>query len=110
MFALLQLYPLEATLSLEGQDDDLSGVDVLAIDASHERLEQLAADYEQRYQAAQAEWDAWDDPGCEWSEAHDRKAAELERKHHVCSPTIAEMRWQIVEVWGSAPPEIALVA
>jgi hypothetical protein len=54
MFALLQMYPLEA-LPLAGEpDDDCGGVDVLAIDASRERLEQFAADYEQRYRAAQA--------------------------------------------------------
>jgi hypothetical protein len=58
----------------------------------------LAADYEQRHRTALDEWMAWDDLSGDWGEAHDRKAAELEDKYCVCSPTISEMRWQIVEI------------
>jgi hypothetical protein len=98
MFALLQIYPLEAL------DPDRSdcGVDVLAIGDSEDRLGQFAAEYEQRYRAAHQEWKLWDDISREWDAAHDCKIEELERKYCVCSPSIGDMRWQIVEVWMPA--------
>jgi hypothetical protein len=61
MFALLQLYPLEAFVSFDSQDDDDFGVDVLVVDDSRARLEQFAADYEHRYRTALDEWKAWND-------------------------------------------------
>ena len=72
-FALLQVCPDEA-LPIPGEPGE--GVDVIAISASRERLEQLAADYQQRFQAATEEFDTWDKlvgRGSEWSEALDRK-------------------------------------
>jgi hypothetical protein len=100
MFALLQIYPPEAFVSFDSADDDDDcGVDVLAVDVSRARLEQFAADYEQRYRASLDEWKAWDDLSCDWGEEHDRKLAELEDRYCVCSPSIPEMHWQIVEIW-----------
>ena len=63
MFALLQTYPAEAIVPLasSGEAGDDCGVDVLAVDDSEERLEQFAADYEERYRAAHQEWTQWDD-------------------------------------------------
>ena len=84
---------------LEALDDDDCGVDVLVVDDLRERLEQFAADYEQRFRAALDEWKAWDDLSRDWGEEHDRKSDELEDKYCVRSPTMPGMRWQIVEVW-----------
>jgi hypothetical protein len=81
MFALLQLYPPEAFVSFDSQDDDDCGVDVLVVDDSRERLEQFAADYEHRYRSALDEWKAWNDINRDWGEEHDRKFAELEHKY-----------------------------
>jgi hypothetical protein len=100
MFALLQIYPPEA-LDLDWRRD--CGVEVLAIGETEEQLDRLAADYEQRYRAAHQEWAAWDGLSCDWGAAHDRKLAELERRYRVSSPTIGDMRWEIVEVWTPAP-------
>jgi hypothetical protein len=99
VFALLQLYPPEATVPFDGEaDDGDSGVDVLAVDNSRDQLEQFAADYEQRHRTALDEWKAWDDLSRDWGAEHDCKCAELERKYHVRSPTIPGIRWQIVAV------------
>ena len=101
MFALLQIYPAEATVPLAGESGeagDNCGVDVLAVDDSEERLEQFAAEYEERYRAAHQEWTLWDDIDREWDEVHDRRSEELELKYCVFSPSIGNMRWQIVEV------------
>jgi hypothetical protein len=52
MFALLQIYPAEATVPLtseSGEAGDDCGVDVLAVDDSEERLERFAVEYEERY-------------------------------------------------------------
>jgi hypothetical protein len=102
MFALLQIYPLEATTPFGANDDRDTdcGVDVLAVGDSRERLEQFAAAYERRHHTAHEEWQAWDDLGCEWDEGHDQKSEELERKYGVSSPSIGDLRWQIVEVWA----------
>ena len=56
---------------------DDCGVDVLAVDDSEERLEQFAAEYEERYRAAHQEWTQWDDIDREWDEVHDRRSEEL---------------------------------
>ena len=56
MFALLQIYPAEATFPLaseSGEAGDDCGVDVLAVDDFEERLEQFAAGYEERFRARQ---------------------------------------------------------
>ena len=71
MFALLQINPPEAL------DDTDCGVDVLAVDVSEERLEQFAADYQERFRAAHQEWTQWDDIDREWDEVHDRRSEEL---------------------------------
>ena len=99
MFALLQLYPPEATVPYRGETDDGDcGVDVLAVDDSRDQLEHFAADYEQRYRAALDEWTAWDNLDRDWDEEHDCKFAELQCKYRIRSPTMPEMRWQIVAV------------
>jgi hypothetical protein len=77
MFALLQINPPEA---LDGAD---CGVDVLVVDDSEERLEQFAAEYEERYRAAHQERNLWDNISSEWDETHDRKIEELEQKYCV---------------------------
>ena len=96
MFALLQINPPEAL------DDTDCGVDVLAVDVSEERLEQFAADYQERFRAAHQEWQQWDDISREWDAMDDCRLDELEHKYCVSSPTFGDMRWQIVEVWAPA--------
>ena len=81
MFALLQINPPEAL------DDTDCGVDVLAVDVSEERLEQFAADYQERFRAAHQEWQQWDDISREWDATDDCRLDELEHKYCVSSPT-----------------------
>lgn len=109
IFALLQIYPPEATVPFDGEaDDDDCGVDVLAVNNSRDQLEQLAADYQERYRTALSEWMAWDNTDRDWGEEHDGKLAELERKYRVRSPTMSEIRWQIVAVGTQEWPRRAV--
>ena len=68
MFCLLQLYPPEAA---DYGERDEPCLDVIAVDRSRVALEEFVAAYEPRYQAACAEFAAWDeDKGVEWTPAH----------------------------------------
>ena len=101
-FALLQVCPDEA-LPIPGEPGE--GVDVIAISASRERLEQFAADYQQRFQAATEEFDTWDKlvgRGSEWSEALDRKLFELLVRYRVDGALVSGACWRIVEVCDRA--------
>jgi hypothetical protein len=93
MFALLQIIPLEAL------DGDERGVDVIAVDVSRERLQQFAADYQQRYRTALKELDAWDECSERSTEAYVAKAEELSDTHSVMGGLFLETRWDIVEIW-----------
>jgi hypothetical protein len=100
MFALLQIYRLEA----HGPDDPYP-LDVLVVDSSETALETYLADYRPRYEAAVAEFNAWDsDTSTDWTAEHDVMLDECARKHGVFGSLIEETRFKIVEVLTDVGP------
>jgi hypothetical protein len=88
MFALLQIYPLEANAD-DGSDDNCC-LDVIAIDTTEARLKRFLADYEPTYREAVAAFDAWyDNAPRDWGEKHDRTDEGV---------LVRETRFKIVEV------------
>jgi hypothetical protein len=58
---------------------------------------QFLADYERRYAAALAEWQAWDDSDREWDASFDDKQAELCEKYAVTT-LIGDVAFEVVPV------------
>jgi hypothetical protein len=102
MYALLQIYPLEAR-----GDDDPAPLDAIAVDGSEERLEEYLADYQERYRAACAEFAARDpNPDSDWTAEHDCLSEAIMDRHAVYGALIAETTFKIVEVLA---PEVRVV-
>jgi hypothetical protein len=101
MFALLQIYRLEA----HGPDDPYP-LDVLVVNPSETALENYLADYRPRYEAAVAEFNAWDKAIStnEWTEQHNIMLDECADKHGVFGSLIEETRFKIVEVLTDVGP------
>ena len=94
MYALLQIYPLEAR-----GDDDPTPLDAIAVDGSQERLEEYLADYQERYRAACAEFAARDpNPDSDWTAEHDCLSEAFMDRHAVYGALMAETTFKIVEV------------
>jgi hypothetical protein len=92
--ALLAIYPMEAI----GDDDDHGDlVDVVMVGRGDGFMER-AKDYQNRYAAAVAEWEAWDNIKEGWTEKHDAKCIALEVKYELSIQVIDRTRFKIVEV------------
>jgi hypothetical protein len=77
---------------------------VIAVDPSKAVLEQYLADYKPRYQAAVAEFDAWDDMAEDWGDEHDRMMEELQVKYDVYGGLIAGTRFEILQCRDRGAP------
>jgi hypothetical protein len=89
MFALLQLYPPEAS-----GDDDPYPLDIIALDASKARLERFLLDYRERYRDACAAWERED-----WSDEYEDEQAYMgiTKAYGVCGNLITGTTFQIVK-------------
>jgi hypothetical protein len=94
LYALLEIYPLEAI----SDDADHGGlVDVVMVGWGDVFMSR-ARDYQERHAAALAEWQAWDDISEDFSEKHSKKLAELNVKYDLASELCGETRFKIVEI------------
>jgi hypothetical protein len=94
--ALLQIEP-ELAISVD-DDKGARGVNVIMVGQGDEFLSR-ARDYQERYAAAVAEWDAWDDTSKEYGEEHNAKLDELRDKYDLGSTCLFnETRFMIVDV------------
>src|SRR5262249_35717913 len=101
MFALLQIYVPEAA----DHDDICCCLDVIAVSPSEVELERYCDDYQPRYAAAVAEFDAWDsDISADWTAEHDIMLDDCARKHGVFGSLIKGTRFQIVEALTDVGP------
>lgn len=94
VYALLQIYPLEA---LDIHDDYDRGVTVVMVGVG-DWLRNRAREYQERYAKAAAEWEAWDDTAADWSDEHEEKHIALMDKYNLCGGLCEETRFEIVEV------------
>ena len=71
------------------------------VDGSCERLEEYLTGYRKRYQAASAEFAAWDrctwSTDKDWTDQHDRKRDEVARKHGVHGSLMCGTTFEIAE-------------
>jgi hypothetical protein len=94
MYALLQIYPLEAR-----GDDDPTPLDAIAVDSSQERLEEYLVGYQERYRAACTEFKTRDpNPDGDWASEHDCLSEAIMNRHAVYGALMAETTFKIVEV------------
>jgi hypothetical protein len=89
MFALLQVYSLQCSSSSGDEIDDL--VDVIAVDASEERLERFLEDYRERHRRAAAELEErLEALGDDWQAAQEQLHDEIADKYRVHGSLIPE--------------------
>jgi hypothetical protein len=86
MFVLLQICPQAI-----GPDDLHDPIDVIAVDPSHERLEQHLTAYRERHAMACAELEArLSEHGDDWEAVHDHVHDEIAAKHRLCATLVPE--------------------
>jgi hypothetical protein len=97
MFALLQLYPPEAS-----SDDNPYPLDIIALDTSKVRLERYLASYRGRYREACAESDRWDQDHSseEWSDEYSPVSQMIAEAHSVYGSLIPGTTFKIVRCLG----------
>jgi hypothetical protein len=91
MYALLQISPQAIS------DDDLHDpIDVIAVDASQERLEQYLTTYRERHRVACAELEArLEEYGDDWKVVHSRVYDEVAAKHRLGGTLVPEPEFEV---------------
>jgi hypothetical protein len=85
MFALLQICPQAI-----GPEDMHDPIDVIAVDASRERLEHYLIAYRERHRIACAELEAQLEEHGDWEAVHDHAHDEIAGKHRLAGALIPE--------------------
>jgi hypothetical protein len=101
MFVLLQISPQAI-----GSDDLHDPIDVIAVDASRDRLEQHLATYRERHRVACDELEArLEEYGDDWQSVHDHIYDEIASKHHLGGTLVPEPDaiFEIFEVGEDGP-------